>query len=722
MIPNEPTLDKYRQAFQEEAREILVELEATLLELNENRSDKELVGKTFRALHTIKGSGAMFGFDQLAAFTHNLETAFDEVRKGRLKVTPELTDLVLAGMDQIKAMLEEAAGRGTANAETAAEILAKLHKLTGVAETHPAETISEPQPACAVSTEPKNDWKIHFCPGPDLMRRGADPLLLLRELRQLGEVRLTPSMAAVPTLRELDPEQCYISWDIVLKTTAPRDAIRDVFIFVEDSCELRIEPAAESSNSATAGMARTPPTDTGDSKAFQQRRSGSGRRATDNADNASSIRVPAAKLDQFVNLVGELVTVQARLGEIATRHEDIDVMAVSEEIERLTSALRENSMSIRMLPIRGTFERFRRLIHDLARDLHKEVELAIEGADTELDKTVIDQLNDPLMHLIRNSMDHGIESPERRESAGKPRLATIRLCAQHCGASVHISVMDDGSGIDANAVREHAVAKGLLAPDAQLSQAEISSLILAPGFSTARQVTDVSGRGVGMDVVRRSVEALRGTIDIASKPKEGTTVTLRLPLTLAIIDGLLVRIADAYFVLPLASTLECIELTQKDIQNANGKHVANVRGEIIPYIRLREYFQVNTERPEREQIMVAETEAGRYGFVVDQVLGDHQTVIKNLGRFYRHVQIISGATILGNGTVALILDPQRLVQEAIRTTSGDRRHAPHVSRSKAAVRSTGKVTDHRTVSKDFVAAGDRASTLQQRSEQASQIT
>jgi two-component system chemotaxis sensor kinase CheA len=301
--------------------------------------------------------------------------------------------------------------------------------------------------------------------------------------------------------------------------------------------------------------------------------------------------------------------------------------------------------------------------------LHKEVELTVEGAETEIDKTVIDQLNDPLMHLIRNSMDHGIESPEDRRAAGKTLPAKILLSARHSGASVLIGVTDDGGGINAEAVRVQAVEKGLVAANAQLTETEIFSLILAPGFSTAKQVTDVSGRGVGMDVVRRSVESLRGTIDISSRLGEGTRITLRLPLTMAIIDGLLVRIGSSFFVLPLATTLECTELTRQDVEKANGKHMANVRGEIIPYIRLREYFNIQTERPAREQIMVAETDDGRYGFVVDQVLGDHQTVIKNLGRFYRHIQVISGATILGNGTVALILDPHRLVQDAIRTMS-----------------------------------------------------
>ncbi len=678
------TIDKYKQAFREEAREILVELEASLLELNENRGDKELVARAFRALHTIKGSGAMFGFDELAAFTHKLENAFDEVRNGKLSVTSELVDLSLAALDQIKAMLEESAGRGAANRIVSAEILEKVQGLTGKTENCPADAPpSAPLARPAVESSAVRDWHVRFSPGPDLMRSGANPLLLLRELKQLGSLWLQASMAAIPPLAELDPERCYIAWDMVLTTAAAREAICDVFIFVADSCELSIEPVCEVPVGPPVEKRIEPAQGQVSSDAASLAAAGSnapekkfppwGRRASDTPDNASSIRVPATKLDQFVDLVGELVTVQARLVEVAARREDPEVVAVSEEIERLTTALRENSISIRMLPIRGTFERFRRLVHDLARDLHKEVELTLEGADTELDKSVIDQLNDPLMHLIRNSMDHGIEPPEARLAAKKRSGATIHLSARHSGASVLISVADDGGGIDAAAVRERAIEKGLVAADAQLTEAEIFDLILAPGFSTARQVTDVSGRGVGMDVVRRKVDALRGTIEIASKPGSGTSVTLRLPLTLAIIDGLLVRVGQAYFVLPLASTLECIELTRQDIEQANGKHVANVRGEIIPYIRLREYFNLPIEQIEHEQIMVAETEEGRYGFVVDQVLGDHQTVIKNLGRFYRHVDLVSGATILGNGTVALILDPQRLVRDALRTMAVGKR-------------------------------------------------
>jgi two-component system chemotaxis sensor kinase CheA len=687
--------DQFKQSFREEAREILVDLEAALLELNENRGDTELVSRVFRALHTIKGSGAMFGFEDLAAFTHNLENAFDEVRNGRLEVGSELVDLTLSALDQIRAMLEEdAAGAPAADAAACREILAQVRRLTGKPESRAPEEKSAPQPALpAPAGGPVREWYIRFAPGPDMMRCGANPLLLLHELSQLGGLAVKASMADIPPLAELDPERCYISWEMVLATAADRDAIRDVFIFVEDSCELSIEPASETASSPeqeSAGSCNESGMESEAGKtasALKEKRAPQGgRRPYDTPDNASSLRVPAAKLDLFVNLVGELVTVQARLSEIAAKHDDPEVAAVSEEVERLTSSLRENSMNIRMMPIRATFEKFRRLVHDLARDLGKDVELTIEGADTELDKTVIDQLSDPLMHLIRNSMDHGIEPPALRAERGKPQTATIHLSARHSGASVLIAVLDDGGGINAEAVRSRAIERGLTSEGAPLSESEIFAFIFQPGFSTAKQVTDVSGRGVGMDVVRQRVDSLRGSIDVASKAGEGTCVTLRLPLTLAIIDGLLVSIGVASFVLPLANILECIELTREDIEKANGKHIADVRGELVPYIRLREHFEIRTPRPEIEQIIVVQTEAGRYGFVVDQVLGNCQTVIKNLGRFYRHVQVVSGATILGDGTVALILDPERLAQDAVRAVAQGTRGRPTAAAIAAAVK------------------------------------
>lgn len=697
-------IDKYKEAFQEEAREILSDLESALLELNERPEDVELVGRAFRALHTIKGSGTMFGFDDISSFTHHVENAFDEVRNGRLSASEELIRLALGAVDQIKAMLEEASGQGKADGAIAASILSKLRSLTGVPEKTSSGTtasIAAITPASALSalrpskqapgklvpgdlglgaanalveegTRLLREWNIRLFPKPDFLRTGANPVLLFRELRRMGALKLVADTSGVPVLSELNPECCSIAWDMVLTTAAGIDEIRDVFIFVEDSCELTVNPAA-AEPPAQAIKSKNLEVEVEDEDrvtptATAEKVVSDGPRTADRGP-AASIRVATAKLDQLVDLVGQLVTVQARLGEIATRSENQDMVGVVEEIDGLTAELRETSMSMRTVPLRSTFERFKRLVYDLGRTLGKQVELTFEGGETELDKTVIDQLGDPLMHLIRNSMDHGIETPERRRAAGKRATATIQLSARHSGAQVLICVSDDGKGIDRAAVRARAIEKGLLAADADLGESELLSLILAPGFSTAREVTDVSGRGVGMDVVRRNVEALRGSVEVSSQPGTGSKVTLRLPLTLAIIDGLLVRVGTARFVMPVANTVECIELTRQDIVNAGGKHIVNIRGEMIPYIRLSEYLQIGGERQEREQIMVAETEDGKFGFVVDQVLGDHQTVIKNLGRLYRSVQFVSGATILGDGSVALILDPHRLVQCVLRSTT-----------------------------------------------------
>jgi two-component system chemotaxis sensor kinase CheA len=664
-------IDRFKQGFLEEARELLIELESALLELDEKRDDLEIVGRAFRALHTIKGSGAMFGFDDIAGFAHNLEAVFDQLRKGQLAASADLISLSLAAGDQIKTMLDAAAGQGAADQDESENILTKLRELTGSPEPPKALAPVAPTEPVASTPDSPSEWHVHFRPGPDVILNGTNPLVLLREMGELGQLQIQLDASAIPPLGEIDPERSYLAWDLALKTTAGRDAIRDIFIFIEDDCELKVEAAPGSVKGTAAPVVQAAKHDAktgGEAKGPVV---------------ASSIRVSAERLDQMVNLVGELVTVQARLSAVSARLDDPDIVAVSEEIDRLTAELRENSMGMRMLPLRNTFERFRRLVHDLGIDLHKQVELAVEGADTELDKTVIDQLSDPLVHLIRNSMDHGIETTDERRAAGKPPVATIRLSAMHSGPQVLIRVSDDGRGLDAEAVRARAIEQGLIDASAQLSESEIFSMILAPGFSTAKQVTDVSGRGVGMDVVRRSVEALRGSIDMSSKPGAGLTVTLRLPLTLAIIDGLLVRVGTAYFVLPLANSRECVELTQEDIQNAHGNHLASVRGETVPYIRLSEYFDMQTTPPEREQIMVVETEDGHYGLVVDEVLGNHQTVIKNLGRFYRNVPMVSGATILGNGTVALIIDSHRLVANAVhmksqirRSDGGKRRRRP----------------------------------------------
>ena len=540
-------------------------------------------------------------------------------------------------------------------------------------------------------------YRIFFRPDREIFSRGANPVLLLYELRELGECSVVAQTEAVPALEVIDPEQCHISWDIILTTRRGVDAIKDVFIFIEDECELAIEVIDESGpedddapprkigeilidrglvsqenlQEALCAQKRVGEllVDKGlvepsrvESALAEQEHMLAVRSKYRKEEQASSVRVPAERLDALVNLVGEMVTVQARLSQTVGSMDHAGLLSISEEVERLTAELRENTMSIRMLPIGTTFSKFKRLVRDLSGELGKDVQLVTDGGETELDKTVIERLNDPLVHLIRNCIDHGIEPPGVREAAGKAGQGTVHLSAMHSGANVLIRVTDDGAGLDADAIRSKAVEKGLMAAETELSEKEIFSLIFAPGFSTAQQITSVSGRGVGMDVVKRSIDALRGSIEVSSQKGTGTTITLKLPLTLAIIDGLLVEVGDGRYVLPLSVVEECVELTREDVAGAHGRHITHVRGEIVPYILLRESFAIDGKAPEVQQIVITESPGGKVGFVVDKVIGEHQTVIKNMGRVYRNVDVISGATILGDGTVALIMDVPKLVQ------------------------------------------------------------
>jgi two-component system chemotaxis sensor kinase CheA len=531
---------------------------------------------------------------------------------------------------------------------------------------------------------------------------------LINELRELGMCHVVAHTDQIPSLDDINPEHCYIYWDIILTGTCDIDVIKDVFIFVEDDCNLKIDLIDDGGRFDTdldykkvgdilVGRGDLSPTemqkilglqkrfgelavavgavtpDKVQSALVEQQQVKTLRQERANQESATSIRVPAEKLDLLINLVGELVTVQAHLSQTAAMQGNSHFTAIAEEVERLTNDLRDTALNIRMLPIGTTFNKFKRLVRDLSQELGKEIEMETEGAETELDKTVIERLNDPLVHLIRNSIDHGIEMPDIRRAAGKPPHGTIHLGAVHSGGSVLITIRDDGAGLNKERIREKAIERGLIAVGTGLSDKEIYNMIFAPGFSTAAKVTSVSGRGVGMDVVKKAIEALRGSIEIASTKGAGSTITLRIPLTLAIIESLLVRIDDSYFVLPLSSVEECVELTRNDIKNSHGKNLANVRDSIVPYIPLREHFGINKNRPEIEQIVITAINGSKVGFVVDSVIGEHQTVIKTLGPMYRDVQGLSGAAILGDGSVALILDPGVLYKavEALEHTTGD---------------------------------------------------
>lgn len=701
--------DINRQAFREEAHELLVELENALLELEDHPDDHDIIDRVFRAMHTIKGSGSMFGFDDIAAFTHEVETVFDNVRNNVIKVTKPLLDLTLAARDNIQALLHAYDNGEEPDLDQSASIVRELRKLV------PDETV--PQASDTAEDQAEEEffpddgpseitYRVRFKPSRKLFLTGSNPLGLVREVGELGNSMVYVHFDDLPRLEEMDAEECYFWWDIILTTTEPVAKIKDVFLFVEDECELIIQIIDKDgqldSDQAYKRLGEIL-VERGDISAEDLRKVLEERKMlgdvlhekgivskekvdaalreqetvrqiretrtktktkTVETETASSIRVSADKLDSLVDLVGELVIVQAQISQVVGEIRHPSLLSLSEELERLSDELRDSTLSIRMLPIGTTFSKFRRLVRDLSAELGKEIELATHGAETELDKTVIERLNDPLVHLLRNSIDHGIEVPEARRQAGKGSSGTILLSAEHSGGEVLIQIKDDGKGIDAEGIRRKAVERGLISADAELSEKECFNLIFLPGFSTAEQVTNVSGRGVGMDVVKRGIDSLRGSVVVDSELGKGSTITIRLPLTLAIIDGLQVQVGDEFYVVPLSLVEECVELIRKEKQEERGREqrIVNLRGEIVPYIRLREWFCVDGQPPPIEQIVVARVDAGSVGIVVDHVIGEHQTVIKSLGRVFKDVQGISGATIKGDGSMALILDVPKIVE------------------------------------------------------------
>ncbi|MFO0368036.1 MAG: chemotaxis protein CheA [Acidobacteriota bacterium] len=635
-------------SFCEEARDLLSDLEAALLQLENDPEDQETIGSVFRAMHTIKGSGAMFGFDAVANFTHNIESVYELVRSGGLLVSPALISLTLRARDHILHLLEATVSGAALDQATGNGILRDLEKVVGVSHPEAASPVARGSASPAISGA-ENVYSIRFVPPSDVFLRGTNLLPLFAELGSLGDLTVTADTAALPSLGALEPDRCYLAFTMQLRSTGSVNDIRDVFLFVDEGDSLTITMLA--GVTAQAGPA-SPAAPTGAATATAAAK-----------PVTSSLRVSANKLDELINIVGELVTMQARLSRFAVDSGEIEISYIAEETERLTNLLRDNTMSIRMIPIEATFARYRRLVRDLAAELGKEIELITEGGETELDKSLIDQIADPLVHIIRNSVDHGIESPADRRRAGKPSCGRLVLSAAHTGSQVLIRITDDGRGIDPGRVRAKAIEKGLIDPHAELTEAEVFALIFRTGFSTAATVSSVSGRGVGMDVVKRNVEAMRGTIELASTPGRGTVITLQLPLTLAIIDGLLVRVSSQHFVFPVAQVLECMEMNVADVHGRRRGFI-EVRDKLVPLIFLHEFFQLSAESVTRSHILVAHTSLGHFGFVVDEVIGDHKTVIKQLGPLYRKVEGLAGSTILSDGGIALILDSDRLAQSA----------------------------------------------------------
>lgn len=640
--------------FIQEAQDLLEGLEALLLDI-ENGAAPEQVDAVFRTLHTLKGSGAMFGFSALARFTHHFEDAFDRVREGRLAVDARLVDLSLRARDHMTAMLN-CGGDGPealaleSSAEAAA-LLSSLSRITGAAEAGMAADAEPPKAGVL------RDWAIRFRPEPGALRNGMRPDLLMTELATLGHSIVTLDASDVPPLEDLVADECHLGWQIALHTDRPRAAIESVFIFADDA-ELEIRETGSEDPPAR------PQDSAGGKASARSAEAKAPAPATPRAQDGESVRVSATKLDEIMDQLGELVIAQARLQQIAHASGDSVLENMVEEVERLVTGLRDSTLSIRMLPIEAVFGKFRRVVRDLAAELKKDVALITEGGETEIDKNVIDRLSEPLVHMIRNSMDHGIEAAGQRLKAGKPERGTLRLSARQEGGEVLITIEDDGAGLDTEAIRAKAVERGLLAADATPAAAELHQLIFAPGFSTARELSSVSGRGVGMDAVRTTVDALRGSVEVASIPGQGTRVTLRLPVTLAIIDGLLVRLGDSVFVIPLASVEECVELDAAERRRESGRTMLCIREHLVPFLDLDDVFDRPPSTEPRRRVVIVKADGQRLGLVVDDILGQNQTVIKTLSVYHRAVEGFAGATILGDGAVALIIDVATLARAA----------------------------------------------------------
>ncbi|MCX7074097.1 MAG: chemotaxis protein CheA [Methylococcales bacterium] len=690
-------MSQFHQVFFEECFEGLEAMESGLLSLDLGDIDSEVINTIFRAAHSIKGGSGTFGFTVVAGYTHIMETLLDEMRDGRRQVTKPAVDVLLGSVDCLRDMLTSIQNEEDIDMESAAKHQDALEiELTGAAGGHGVQE-SESTPLDVVESdsyleeEPEEEpleeqgWKIAFCPYLNLLHTGNDPVRLFRQLSELGELTSTVNIQDIPPFAELEPEECNISWELKLVSNATEAEVRDVFSFVEDDCALEFTPLAKPKK--VKKVAKPKPVavveevhvETVTEEAIHVappvvKKPVVEADASKNAPKASSsIRVDTDKIDTLINMVGEVVITQSMLGLIGENFSMDKVGQLKRglaQLERHTRDLQQSVMNIRMLPISFVFSRFPRLVHDISTQLGKKITLKLVGENTEVDKAVVELINDPLVHLIRNSLDHGIEMPAIRVAAGKSEMGTIELRAYHRGGHIVIEIVDDGGGLDKNRLLAKAIEKGLVEENAILSDKQIFELIFLPGFSTAEKLTDISGRGVGMDVVRRNIQSLGGNIDIISELGKGTTIAIHLPLTLAILDGQSVAVGNETYIVPLVSIIESINITEKMLNKVAGKgETFKLRNEYLPIIRMREIFNVQSGTATKSNegvIVVVEGQGALCGFLVDELLGQQQVVIKSLEANYRRVEGVSGATILGDGSVALILDVPGLVRLSVR--------------------------------------------------------
>lgn len=713
-------LSQFQESFFEESAEHLSTIEDGLLQLEQRPQDLDLLNRIFRAAHSIKGNSGMFGFTAVGQFTHKMETLLDKLRNSELAVTVPITDVLLRSTDCLKQLIEAARGGPAPDPDTLQGLEQELASSAGGQQAVPGDAPSAPVRSAAPAGPALNRFRISWTPPGWLFQRGLDPARMLSELEDLGTiVSRTLDTGRMPPLSRLDPEVCYLSWVIELSTIKEKAVVESVFDFVRDESQLLIEACTEPVappvtptpvlsaapvqpggqqplgeilvesgvvtpevlNKALSTQKRlgdilveqkaATPQQISQALQKQQETASQAKKSGD----AASIRVDTGKIDKLINLVGELVITQSMLSDLGSRFEMAQLPVLLErmaQLERNTREIQERVMGIRMLPIGTAFSRFPRLVRDLSGKAGKKIQLILSGEETELDKTVIESIGDPLTHLVRNSADHGLEGPEERLANGKNEQGTIRLNAFHEGGSICITVEDDGRGLNRDKILAKAVAQGLIPETEKLSDDQIWPLIFRPGFSTADKVTDVSGRGVGMDVVKKNIEALGGTVSIKTASGKGTTFTLKLPLTLAIIEGMTVRVGQDTYIVPLLSILESIQPKPDYVKTVVGKgELVNVRGTYLPMIRMYEVFSLKPEHtePTKAILLILETEGERVAVMVDEILGQQQVVIKSMEQNFRKVDGVAGATILGDGTVGFILDVRGLLDIARRGTA-----------------------------------------------------
>ncbi|RLA11337.1 MAG: chemotaxis protein CheA [Gammaproteobacteria bacterium] len=690
--------DQFHAIFFEESLEGLDDMESGLLGLQPGETDKEVINGIFRVAHSVKGGSGMFGFTEITNLTHIMETLLDEMRGGQREINKPGIDLLLLSVDCLRDMLETQKNGEEHNQQQIGEVQKKLEAmLSGDAQ----EAVVEAQDA---NEEPNlnelpenNGWGVKFYPHEDMLRTGNDPVLMFKVLEMSGELETRVDLSKLPKFNDLDPEQCLLGWDITVKGNVHRDEITEVFDWVEGDCDLEVtrlvsqlstaddDPALPAKQPASptdelspeAAITQSPeehatndqqsPIRT-ESTPPEERREQKSERRTPSTQESSSIRVNIDKVDALVNMVGELVITQSMLARFNEESTEADLEMLRdglEQLERNTRELQESVMQIRMLPISFSFNRFPRLVRDICGNLGKKAELVLAGEQTEVDKTVLEKIGDPLVHLVRNSLDHGLEIPEVRLAAGKPETGTLRLNAFHQGGNIVIEITDDGAGLNREKILAKAREKGLIGEREELSDEQIYNLIFQPGFSTADTLSDLSGRGVGMDVVRRNIRDLGGNVSIQSQAGEGSTVTIRLPLTMAILDGQLIKVGDQTYVVSLVSIVESLQVEPEYLNSVSGNsELYKLRDEYIPIIRLYDLLGIDSEITDLTQglLVVVEDDNRKFGLFVDDLLGQQQVVIKSLATNFQQIEGVSGATILGDGKVALILDVAGLVQ------------------------------------------------------------